>query len=82
MSTYGLMKDASRKSLTNMVYQLVDQGLLARSDGEWPTLELNEASWEVMRGQREVRLVQAPPTDSGKVARKTAIEKASWAGVD
>ena len=78
LSTYGLMKGTPRKALTNMVYQLVDQGLLARSNDEWPTLQLNEASWAVMCGEHEVRLVQ-PKT---KAARKTDVEEASWEGVD
>ncbi len=78
LSTYGLVKETPRKALTNMVYQLVDLGLLGRSDDEWPKLQLNEASWAVMRGEREVRMVQ-PQT---KAARKTDIEEASWEGVD
>jgi len=78
LSTYGLLKETPRKDLTNLVYQLVDQGLLARSNDEWPTLQLNEASWAVMHGEREVLLVQ-PKT---KAARKTDIEEASWEGVD
>ena len=78
LSTYGLMKGTPRKGLINMVYQLLDQGLLARSDDEWPTLQLNEASRAVMRGEREVRLVQ-PKTSP---ASKTRTEKVSWEGVD
>ncbi len=78
LSTYGLMKGTLRKALTNMVYQLLDQGLLARSDDEWPTLHLNEASWAVMRGEREVRLVQPMTT----AASKTRVEGVSWEGVD
>ncbi len=78
LSTYGLVKETPRKALTNIVYQLVDQGLLARSDDEWPTLQLNDASLAVMRGEREVRLVQPQI----KTARKTYVEEASWEGVD
>ena len=61
-----------------MVYQLLDQGLLVRSDDEKPTLQLNEASRAVMRGEREVRLVQ-PKTSA---ASKTRTEEVSWEGVD
>ncbi len=78
LSTYGLMKGTSRKTLVNMVNQLLDQGLLARTEGDRPTLCLNEASWAVMHGEREVRLIQ-PQTG---VTRKTRVQEASWEGVD
>ncbi len=78
LSTYGLLKEMAKKELQSMVFQLVDQGLVARSDGERPTLALNDESWAVMRGQREVRLVrpkQAAPA-------KTKATEQSWEGVD
>ena len=44
LSTYGLMKGTDRKTLTNMLYQLIDDGLLERTADERPVLRLNEAS--------------------------------------
>jgi ATP-dependent DNA helicase RecQ len=41
-------------------------------------LALNEASWEVMRGERRVQLVR-PPTEPAKRTRAAAE---SWEGVD
>jgi ATP-dependent DNA helicase RecQ len=77
VSTYGLMQDTDRKSLTNLLYQLVDSGLLDRTEDERPVLKLNDGSWEVMRGQREVTLRQP------KVKfRKTRVDQTSWEGVD
>jgi ATP-dependent DNA helicase RecQ len=78
LSTYGLLKDTGRKALTSLLYQLVDAGMLARTDDDRPVLRLNEASWRVMRGQQPVRLVQ--PKTGGLV--KTRVEAASWEGVD
>jgi len=78
LSTYGLMKGTPRKALTNMVFQLVDQGLLIRTEDDHPTLRLNDASWAVLRGQRPVRLIKPkaePVVSSG-------IEKDAWEGVD
>jgi ATP-dependent DNA helicase RecQ len=77
LTTYGLLKGTNRKSLTNMLYQLIDAGLLERSNDERPVLQLNEASWEVLRGQRSVRLIQ--PKEK---VQKTRIEKKSWEKVD
>jgi ATP-dependent DNA helicase RecQ len=77
LTTYGLMKGTERKALTNMLYQLVDNGVLNRTEDERPILKLNEASWAVMRGQREVTLLQ-PKTR----VRKTRFDETSWEGVD
>jgi len=78
LSTYGLLKDVPRKTLTNLVYQLVDAGLLERTSGDRPALKLNALSWEVMRGGRTVTLLQAKESKS----RRTRIEEASWREVD
>jgi ATP-dependent DNA helicase RecQ len=78
LSTYGLLKDTDKKTLVNLVHQLVDQGLLERSDGEYPVLKLNAASWDVLRGSRTVRLLQ-PKVGRAKRSR---TEETSWEGVD
>ena len=77
LSTYGLMQGTNRKVLTNMLYQLLDDGLLDRTAEERPVLRLNDASWTVLRGQRAVRLLQ-PKT---KVAT-ARVDEESWEGVD
>jgi ATP-dependent DNA helicase RecQ len=77
LTTYGLMKGSNRKSLTNMLYQLLDGGLLERTAEERPVLRLNEASWEVLRGKRAVRLLQ-PKAE----VQKTRFEEESWQGID
>jgi ATP-dependent DNA helicase RecQ len=60
-----------------MIYQLLDDGLLERTVDERPILKLNEASREVLRGKREVRLLQ-PKQD----VHKTRFDEQSWEGVD
>ena len=72
------MKDVPRKTLTNLVYQLVDAGMLERTPGDRPMLKLNALSWEVMRGGRTVTLLQAKESKS----KRTRIEEASWLDVD
>jgi ATP-dependent DNA helicase RecQ len=78
LSTYGLLKDVPRKALMNLVYQLLDQGLVQRSDGDRPVLQLNAASWEVLRGEREVRLVRPRKAP----VRRTRAEAETWSDVD
>ena len=77
LTTYGLLKGTNRKSLTSMLYQLIDAGLLERSSDERPVLGLNDASWEVLRGKRAVRLLQPKVK-----VEKTRFDADSWAGVD
>jgi ATP-dependent DNA helicase RecQ len=77
LSTYGLLKDTDRKILTNMVYQLIDDGLLERTTDERPVLRLNAASREVLHGNRAVRLLQPKLK-----VKKTRFDETSWEGVD
>jgi ATP-dependent DNA helicase RecQ len=81
LSTYGLLKDLPQKTLQSLVYQLIDQGLLSRTAGDRPTLQLNDGSLAVLRGQREVRLVQ-PKNKASKAAAKAAGAEPSLDGVD
>ncbi|HME99474.1 MAG TPA: DNA helicase RecQ [Terriglobia bacterium] len=77
LSTYGLMKDTDHKTLTNMLYQLLDDGLLDRTAGDRPVFKLNENSMAVLRGHRAVQLLQ-PKTK----VRKTRFDEDSWEGVN
>ena len=77
LSTYGLMKGTARPALTNMLYQLIDDGLLERTTDERPVLRLTDASREVLRGNRSVRLLQ-PKTK----VKKTRFDEKSWESVD
>ena len=78
LSTYGILKALPRKTLTNLIYQLVDAGLLERTAGDRPVLKLNTTSWEVMRGRRPVNLLQAKKPK----ASRTRAEEATWEDVD
>jgi ATP-dependent DNA helicase RecQ len=57
--------------------QLIDLGLLGRTDGEHPTLHLTAEAMSVLRGEREIAL-HAPPAP----ARRTAREAAEWGDID
>ena len=77
LTTYGLLKGTDRKTLTNMLYQLIDNGLLERTADDHPVLRLNSASREVLRGTRSVRLLQP------KVKiKKPRFDGESWEDVD
>ena len=77
-STYGLFRGMEPKAVRNLVFQLIDQGVLERTPGDRPIVMLNDASVAVLKGQREVRLIE-PRTAKLK---KTKLEEASWENVD
>ena len=77
LSTYGLMKGTDRKTLMNLLFQLIDDGLLERTSDERPVLRLNDASREVLRGNRTVQLLQPKIK-----VRKTHYDEKSWEAVD
>jgi len=78
LSTYGLIPDLPMRELTATIGQLADLGYLTRSTDGFGTLSLNDASWEVMRGRRELRLPRAPQP----VTRQSRGGEISWEGVD
>ena len=78
LSTFGLMKEFEQRALIHLIHQLIDLGLLARSDGDRPTLRLAEAAWPVLRGSQSVRMTEPR---AGKVHR-TRLEDDAWQGVD
>lgn len=59
LSTFGILKEGCTDAdLRDWVYQLIGQGVLEQQGDEYPLLKLNEGSWEVMRGEKQVRLIQ------------------------
>jgi ATP-dependent DNA helicase RecQ len=82
LSTYGLLKAHSKADVRDWIYQLLGQGLLRQSGGDYPVLKLNDASWEVMRGKRSVRLVRLARRKKGERPQKSKADAVSWEGVD
>ncbi|HEY7423420.1 MAG TPA: DNA helicase RecQ [Gemmataceae bacterium] len=82
LTTFGLLKGRSKADVRDWVYQLMGQGVLLQVGDEYPLLHLNDASWEVMRGQRAVRLVQLVRRKKGEKPEKSRVETTSWESVD
>jgi ATP-dependent DNA helicase RecQ len=77
LKTFGIGKDLSDAAWRGVVRQLLAQGLLA-VQGEYQTLGITEASGEVLRGQRQVKLRQDTPAP--RAARSSRVPGASGAG--
>ena len=82
LTTFGLLKGVAKADLREWVHQLIGQGVLAQVGDEYPLLKLNAASWEVLRGQRSVRLVQLVRRKKGERTETSKAEAISWEGVD
>jgi ATP-dependent DNA helicase RecQ len=82
LTTFGLLSGYGEADLRDWIYQLIGQEVLLQVGDEYPKLRLNDASWEVMRGQRKVRLVQLVRRKKGEKPQKSQAATVSWEGVD
>ncbi len=64
LTTFGIGIELNEAQWRGVVRQLLAQGLLA-VHGEYQTLAVNEASWEVLRGQRQVTMRRDVPQPRG-----------------
>ena len=78
LRVYGIVKDLSRQALMAAVFQLVDQGLLMRTEGDRPVLHLSDDSWAVLRGAQKVRLLR--PRE--RLRKRTVRGEKALEGVD
>jgi ATP-dependent DNA helicase RecQ len=82
LTTFGLLREYPKVVIRDWVYQLVASGLLIKEGDEYPILKLNDASWEVMRKQREVALLQNVRRAKGEKVKASQADTTSWEGVD
>ncbi|NIL98389.1 MAG: hypothetical protein GTO53_10910 [Planctomycetales bacterium] len=69
LSTFGIGSEISKQGWHSVARQLVAGGLLS-VDYQYGSLQLTEASWRVMKGQREVPLRRDPVLAAGRAAKK------------
>src|SRR5262245_6337319 len=79
LSTFGLLKTERERQVKDWIAQLVGGGLVDQTTDEYPVLKLNDESWQVLRGQKEVRLTRS---GTATASRKSRAEESSWDGVD
>jgi ATP-dependent DNA helicase RecQ len=83
ISTFGLMKGSSRNEMRDLIWQLVAQGYLEQSSGDYPVLRLTPDARSVLKGTAEIRLRQPiAPAKKKERARRSAQPIESWQGVD
>jgi ATP-dependent DNA helicase RecQ len=75
LSTFGLLGEHRNDEVRDWIAQLVARGALVQEGHPRPTLRLGPAARAILRGESEVRLLQAGSTPIGDGADE-------WAGVD
>lgn len=82
LSTYGLLKEHGQVVIRDWIFQLIGQGVLMKSEDEYPVLKLNLASWEVMKGKQKVQLVQPVRKKKAEKVKQSKADVTSWEGVE
>src|SRR5699024_12296237 len=57
LSTYGIMSAYTEKELTERIQLLVAENYIAMAEGDFPTLQLNANSLDVLKGNQSVTLL-------------------------
>jgi len=79
LSTFGLLQDHRDRQVKDWISQLVGAGVLDQTADQYPVLRLNDDSWQVLKGRREVRLTRSGAATG---SRKSRAEEVSWEGVN
>jgi len=75
---FGTLRSLSKDAVRDVVYQLIEQGLLERTKGDRPVLKLRPSGRGVLSGRTEVTLF-APKSLTPKQSNR---EEAGWRNVD
>ncbi len=78
LSTYGLLKDATRSAVRDWIEQLAEQECVERI-GEYGVLKVTDKGRNVLKGKEQPLLIEVPKKKAGP---KPSIAKDSWADVD
>jgi ATP-dependent DNA helicase RecQ len=66
LKTYGVGADISKNNWFDYFNDLISQGLLVQTEGQYPVITLTEKSWEVLRGNEKVELIKVTVKEDKK----------------
>ncbi len=81
LSTFGLLEELSVGELRGYIDQLLDQGFLLQTGGEYPVVKLTAEGAQLLRGNLECRLYYQPRPKPA-TRKKGETGGADWEGVD
>jgi ATP-dependent DNA helicase RecQ len=70
LSVYGIGKQLGLQEWRDLARALLHQGLMTQSQDGYSVLSLNEASWQVLRGERVVQVGESVKPARGRKASK------------
>jgi ATP-dependent DNA helicase RecQ len=75
LSVYGIGKQLGLNEWRDVARALLHQGLMTQSQDGYAVLSLNEASWQVLRGERAVHVGESvKPARTGRAAKPAVKE--------
>jgi len=75
LSVYGIGKHLGVQEWRDLARALLHQGLLAQSQDGYAVVTLNEASWQVLKGERAVHVGESVKPARGRKASKALATK-------
>jgi ATP-dependent DNA helicase RecQ len=85
LSVFGLLRDATIDELRGYIEQLIAEGFLAQTDGEYPILVMTPAGVALLKDPNAapgLALARQKKVEKGRVPRRSKTETESWSGVD
>ena len=76
MSVYGIGKHLGVQEWRDIARALLHQGLMTQSQDGYAVVTLNDASWQVLRGEREVQVGESVKPARGRKASKAVTTSA------
>jgi ATP-dependent DNA helicase RecQ len=70
LSVYGIGRHLGVQEWRDLARALLHQGLMNQSQDGYPVVSLNEASWQVLKGERNVRVGESVAPARGRKAAK------------
>lgn len=68
LKTYGVGKDIKKEEWEWIVKQLINNGALHKTDDLYQSLQLNDKSWEILKGERQLMMVMQKEQKAPEVA--------------
>ncbi|HUQ09350.1 MAG TPA: DNA helicase RecQ [Steroidobacteraceae bacterium] len=75
LSVYGIGKHLALQEWRDLARALLHQGLMTQSQDGYAVLGLNDASWQVMRGERAVQVGESAKPAPGRKAAKAPVQR-------
>ncbi len=85
LSVFGLLSDASIDEVRGYIEQLIAEGFLAQTEGEYPILVMTNAGVALLKDAGAapgLALARQKKVEKGKLPRRSKTETESWTGVD